>query len=784
MQTTSRSFRPLLALAAGAFAVVACQNATSPDAGPSADGRVEAVFGLSDSSHIPDSTEWFGHNQSGKAGFRCAQASASVQCSDTLVPQSPLGTDTVVLQLWKLGVQLGAVYFHQVGGSPQLVQYDTVQRNSLDLGLITVFSLWNRAMSQTLVGKGPGNLTAFYAALELAKDTGYKGFPANLPVGITTDTIQTALGFFAELDSFPVRLPTGMDRDSVFKDLILLAADSGKTRAGIVALGLDTATIHAWVDTLLSQKLITSAQALGLVPMDTASAPTFSLAAGTYKGVQTVTLSSATPGDTIHYTTDSTLPTSSSPVYSGSLQIAASETVKAIAVEAGTIPSPPSTAKYTITYDTAAAPVFSPLPGTYAGPQMVAITSATAGDTLRCTTDGTNPTPSSPVCPGNLNVAANETIKAFATKAGTVSSAVVTAAYAISPDTAPAPTLSLAGGAYAGPQKVAISGAPGDSIFYTTDGSTPTSTSKLYADSVSIHSTTTLQAITVKFGLVNSAVTKATYTIPPRDSVLNALSTNPGTFTSTFLGGVSSYVDSVDQGVTSVTVTATPRTPGDVNGIAIDGSSSTTVALDSIDPDTISVRVTNSNGNGMVYSIVVVHRPPAAPTFGPGSGLYTSVQHVAITSATAGAKIYYTVDGSTPSVSSTLYTGPVTVSGNTTLEAFALGTGAVPSKTTSAAYAFDTVKAPTFSPAGGFYSATQTVTISCATAGATIHYTKDGSTPTAASPVYTGPISVPIPETIRAIAVANGDVPSPVASSTYSTLLIICLACITQTVGP
>jgi hypothetical protein len=106
-----------------------------------------------------------------------------------------------------------------------------------------------------------------------------------------------------------------------------------------------------------------------------------------------------------------------------------------------------------------------------------------------------------------------------------------------------------------------------------------------------------------------------------------------------------------------------------------------------------------------------------------------------------------------------------------------LGTGAERSKTTSAAYAFDTVKAPTFSPAGGFYATTQTVTISCATPGATIHYTTDGSNPTAASPTYTVPISVPIPETVRAIAVANGDVPSPVASSTYSSLLIICLAC-------
>jgi len=778
MESNSTWIRPLFSLAACACALVACQSATSPDAGQLPGGRVEAGFKLSDSSHIPDSTEWSTRSQTGRGGISCSQLVAgTAPCTDTLIPQSPLGTDTVRIQLWKLGVQLGALYFQQVGSSPQLVQLDTVQRSSTDLALISAFSLLCKAKSLSLAGQSPGNLVAFYAALVLAKDTGYKGFPANLPAGITADTIQNTLEFFAGLDNFPTSLPTGMSRDSVYKDLILLAADSGRTQAEIVALGLDSATIHAWVDTLLKDKLIPSTDTLALVPMDTLAAPTFGKPGGSYKGIQTVTLSSATPGDTIHYTTDSTVPTSSSPIYSGSLQIAASETVKAIAVEAGTIQSPVSTAKFNITFDTAATPTFSPLPGTYTGTQTVSISSATTGDTIRYTTNGDTPGPSSPVYSGSLQVTGNETIQAIAIKAGIVTSPVSTAAYAISLDTAPSPTFSLAGGPYAGPQKVAISSAPGDSIFYTTDGSTPTATSKVYADSVSIRATTTLQAITVKFGLVDSKVTKATYTIPPRDSALNALSTSPGTFTSTFLGGVKSYVDSVDQGVTSLTVTATPRTPGDVNSIAFDGASNATVVLDSIDPDTISVQVTNTNGNSMVYSIVVVHRPPAAPTFSPGNGLYTSAQNVTIGSTTAGAKIYYTMDGSTPSTASTLYAGPVPVTGTTTLEAFAVGTGKVHSKTTSATYAFDTAKAPTFSPAGGYYAGSQTVTLSCATPGASIRYTTDGTQPSASSTLYTAPITATLPETVRAIAFVTGDVPSPVASSSYSSLLIICIAC-------
>lgn len=49
------------------------------------------------------------------------------------------------------------------------------------------------------------------------------------------------------------------------------------------------------------------------------------------------------------------------------------------------------------------------------------------------------------------------------------------------------------------------------------------------------------------------------------------------------------------------------------------------------------------------------------PSFSPPGGYYGTAQHVTITSATAGAAIYYTTDGSIPSASSIRYTAPVTV---------------------------------------------------------------------------------------------------------------------------
>ncbi len=75
---------------------------------------------------------------------------------------------------------------------------------------------------------------------------------------------------------------------------------------------------------------------------------------------------------------------------------------------------------------------------------------------------------------------------------------------------------------------------------------------------------------------------------------------------------------------------------------------------------------------------------------------------------------------------------------------------------------------PSFSPPAGTYSSPQMVTISDTTAGATIYYTTDGSTPTTASTVFTGPIAVSSTETIKAIAAASGFSNSAVATATYT----------------
>jgi hypothetical protein len=76
----------------------------------------------------------------------------------------------------------------------------------------------------------------------------------------------------------------------------------------------------------------------------------------------------------------------------------------------------------------------------------------------------------------------------------------------------------------------------------------------------------------------------------------------------------------------------------------------------------------------------------ATPTFSPVAGTYTGSQAVTISSASPGVNIYYTTDGTNPTASSTLYTGPVSVGSSLTLKAIAILTGYTNSAIGSAAY--------------------------------------------------------------------------------------------------
>src|SRR6266566_4059448 len=196
-------------------------------------------------------------------------------------------------------------------------------------------------------------------------------------------------------------------------------------------------------------------------------------------------------------------------------------------------------------------------------------------------------------------------------------------------------------------------------------------------------------------------------------------------------------------------------TVGDFNGDGVQD-----LAVANLHALTISVLL----GNAGTGSTVV-----ATPTFSPGGGTYTVSVTVTISDATSGATIHYTTDGSTPTTSSPVYGGALTFTQTTTLKAMAAASGMTDSAVASATYTIQQqVATPAFSPGGGTYTGSVTVTISDATSGATIHYTIDGSTPTTSSPVYGGALTFTQTTTLKAMAAASGMTNSGVASATYT----------------
>lgn len=135
------------------------------------------------------------------------------------------------------------------------------------------------------------------------------------------------------------------------------------------------------------------------------------------------------------------------------------------------------------------------------------------------------------------------------------------------------------------------------------------------------------------------------------------------------------------------------------------------------------------------------------PEFSLEEGTYPEVQEIALT---AGGTIYYTIDGLEPTKDSgTEYTEPILVDeGTTEIKAININKKGIPSLVSSKTYTVELPleDAPAVTPSTGQYNTATQITIQVPE-GYTAYYTLDGTTPSAASTPYTGPVDMPEGET-------------------------------------
>ena len=398
------------------------------------------------------------------------------------------------------------------------------------------------------------------------------------------------------------------------------------------------------------------------------------------------------------------------------------------------------------TVSPAATPAFSVAGGTYTATQTVAISTTTSAATIYYTTDGTAPTTSSKVYSGPLTVSASETLEAVAAGGGYTTSPAASASYTIS-----APVISNPGPGSSGPgfsigrgQFTASSfylngGAQvtSDGVLQVTDGGYGQARSAWYSTPLSVASFTT----DFTFRIPTANADGMTFTIqgqgpaalggsggslgyqgiPRSVAVKFDLYDNGGegwNSTGVYVNGAAPTVPSIDLSTTGINLHS-----GDVISahIVYDGTTLNIILTDTVTGASTTVSVPlnipaltgstsayfgftgGTGGLSAIQNILTwsysgsTVSPAATPAFSVAGGTYTATQTVAISTTTSAATIYYTTDGTAPTTSSKVYSGPLTVSASETLEAVAAGGGYTTSPAASASY---TISAPVISNPG------------------------------------------------------------------------------------
>ena len=212
--------------------------------------------------------------------------------------------------------------------------------------------------------------------------------------------------------------------------------------------------------------------------------------------------------------------------------------------------------------------------------------------------------------------------------------------------------------------------------------------------------------------------------------------------------------------------------PASLTLVASSGLITGTPTVAGITSFTIEVTGTDGLSATMPFSLTI-NPPTATPTITPAGGTFSGSVTATLACATPGATIRYTTDGSDPTSSSTVYSSPLSVTSSGTIKAKAYKPSANASPIAVATFTITasptTVATPTISPAGGIFTNTVSVTLACATTGATIRYTTDGTEPTSSSLLYKKTVfTLTTSLTLKAKAFKKKMADSGIATATFT----------------
>jgi FtsP/CotA-like multicopper oxidase with cupredoxin domain len=492
------------------------------------------------------------------------------------------------------------------------------------------------------------------------------------------------------------------------------------------------------------------------ITLDT-SAPVTSSSplAGTYSAAPiVVTLSANKPG-TIYYTTDGSTPTTSSTVYTGPITLTDTTTVNYFSVDlVGNVETPVKSDTWTI--DTTGIVSSMQINNGAAVTKTAAVTlSLFASDptgiaTMQFSNDGITYTAEEPYATSKeWLLSSGDGLKTVYVRfrdndlpTGHQYSPVTTE---ITLDTTPPVT--TAGpitGIYSGaPVNVSLTASEPSTIYYTTDGTTPSTSSSVYTGPLFLGATTTIKYFAVdSAGNVEASVKTGTWTIHAEDMVASMQ--------------INSGAEQTNSTSVNLTLSASDPTGVGTMQFSNDGinytveepyATSKAWTLTTGDgPKTVYVRFRDQalpTGTQYAPITATITLDTIAPvtTASPVAGVYSAPPVSVILSAnepaTEPVTIYYTTDGSTPTTSSSIYSGPITVLATTTIKYFtvdAAGNVEIVKTGTWAIHSSDMV-ASTIINNGGLRTSSRTAILTIAASDpngvATMQFSNDGITYTA-----------------------------------------------------